>query len=51
MHGMNNAIVINSQQARIIHHYKHIEEKLLTTNAAISTVESGVGTKREDSNL
>jgi len=29
MHGMNNVIVINSQQARFIHHYKNTKENYL----------------------
>jgi hypothetical protein len=32
---MNNMKVINTQQARIIHHYKNSKEKLLKTNAEI----------------
>jgi hypothetical protein len=35
MHRMNNMKVINAQQARIIHHYKNTQKKLLKTNAAI----------------
>jgi hypothetical protein len=34
MHGINNAKVAKTQQARIAHHCKNIEEKLLQTNIA-----------------
>jgi len=35
MHGMNNAKVINSQQARTSHHCKKIKKKIFKTNAAV----------------